>query len=230
MVPHQTQDCRVYQSKSSKDILTQMFQDAGLTDFSFSVSSGTVRPYTIQFNESDYTFAMRLMEQEGWFYYFVHTASKHTLTITDKSSSFPDIPNATLNFASNPNDPAGITEWRPPVRTATGSFAMGDYDPENPGTKLYNKQTTVLKTGGAATRDVYNWPALTATGSVVEARAEIRNRGGRGVDLALSWRQPISRACRRGEVYPEKQSRRHRRRLLRPALGSARRRRQHLDQ
>jgi len=169
---HQTQDCRVFQAKSSKDILTQMFQDAGLTDVSFSVSSSTARPYTIQFNESDYSFAMRLMEQEGWFYYFVHTASKHTLTITDKSSSFPDVPNATLNFASNSNDPTGITEWRPPVRTATGSFAMGDYDPENPGTKLYNKQTTVLKTGGAATRDVYHWPALTATGSVVEARAK----------------------------------------------------------
>jgi type VI secretion system secreted protein VgrG len=168
----QTQDCRVYQAKSSKDILTAMFQDAGLTDFTFSVSSSAARPYTIQFNESDYDFALRLMEQEGWFYYFVHTAAKHTLTITDKSSSFPDVPSGTLNFATNENDPNGITDWKAPVRTATGSFAMGDYDPANPGTKLYNKQSTVLKTGGAATRDVYQWPALTPTNSIVEARAK----------------------------------------------------------
>jgi type VI secretion system secreted protein VgrG len=169
---NQTTDCRVYQAKTTQDILTAMFQDAGLTDFSFSVSGGTARPYTVQFNETDYTFAMRLMEQEGWFYYFQHTDSKHTLVITDKSSSFAAVPNATLRFAVNDNDADGILKWHPPVGTATGSYAMGDYDPENPGTKLYNMQKTLLKTGGATTRDVYSWPARTFTASVVEARAK----------------------------------------------------------
>src|ERR1700722_3201255 len=103
----QTQDCRVYQAKSVKDILTAMFQDASLTDFNFAVSSSATRPYTIQFNESDYAFAVRLMEQEGWFYYFVHTDSKHTLTITDKNATFTDIPNATLHFTVNEADIAG---------------------------------------------------------------------------------------------------------------------------
>ena len=112
----QTVDCRVYQNKSVKDILTAMFQDSGLTDFSFAVSSSAARPYTVQFNESDYTFALRLMEQEGWFFYFQHTSSKHTLTITDKNSTFQDIPNATLHFASNENDVGGILEWLPHVR------------------------------------------------------------------------------------------------------------------
>src|SRR3954447_2737349 len=37
----QTLDCRVYQNKSVKDILSAMFQDAGLTDFTFTVSSST---------------------------------------------------------------------------------------------------------------------------------------------------------------------------------------------
>jgi len=168
----QTNDCRVYQNKSAQDILTAMFQDAGLTDFSFSVSSSATLPYTIQFNESDYAFALRLMEEEGWFYYHVHTDSKHTLTITDKSSSFADVPNATLHFAVNDVDLDGIREWRPPVGTATGSFAMGDYDPENPGTKLYNMQKTVLTAGGTAARDVYRWPAVTFSNSIVEARAK----------------------------------------------------------
>jgi type VI secretion system secreted protein VgrG len=168
----QTVDCRVYQAKSSQDILTAMFQDAGLTDFQFAVSGAAARPYTVQFNESDYTFAVRLMEQEGWFYYFEHTASKHTLVITDKNATFQAIPNASLHFAVNPNDLGGILEWRPPVRTATGSAAMGDYDPENPGTKLYSLQSTVLKAGGATGRDVYHWPALTPTNSIVEARAK----------------------------------------------------------
>lgn len=168
----QTEDCRVYQAKSAQDILSAMFNDAGLTDVSFVVSGAATRPYTVQFNESDFAFAHRLMEQEGWFYFFDHTASKHTLTITDKSSTFQDIPDATLHFAVNQTDTGGIMAWKPPVRTVTGSFAHGDYDPENPGTKLYNQQTTVLTAGGAAARDVYHWPALTPTSSVVEDRAK----------------------------------------------------------
>jgi type VI secretion system secreted protein VgrG len=167
----QTIDCRVYQSKTAQDIITAMFGDAGLTDFTFSVTTPATRIYTVQFNESDYDFALRLMEEEGWFYYFVHTASKHTLTITDKNTTFTAA-NATLHFSVNENDAGGIQRWRPPVHTATGSFAMGDYDPENPGTKLYNQQTTVLKAGGATTRDVYRWPAMTFTADIVEARAK----------------------------------------------------------
>ncbi len=169
---NQTHDCRVYQNKPVKDILTAIFQDASLTDFKFSVSGGASRPYTVQFNESDYSFALRLMEEEGWFYYFEHASDKHTLTITDKNATFQDIPNATLHFAVNDTDADGILEWRPPVRTATGSYAKGDYDPEKPGTKLYNQQKTVLKATGADTRDIYRWPALTNTASVVEGRAK----------------------------------------------------------
>jgi type VI secretion system secreted protein VgrG len=168
---NQTLDCRVYQAKTVQDILTAVFTDAGLTDVTFSVTGGAARPYTVQFNETDYMFVLRLMEEEGWFYYFVHTDSKHTLTITDKNTTFADIPNATLNFAVDDGDVAGIQDWKIPVATAIGSFATGDYDPENPGTKLYNLQKTVLKTPGAATRDVYRWPALTPTASVVESRA-----------------------------------------------------------
>jgi type VI secretion system secreted protein VgrG len=168
----QTQDCRVYQDKSAEDILSAMFTDAGLTDVSFAVTAPASRPYTVQFNESDFAFAHRLMEQEGWFYYFEHTSAKHTLTITDKSSTFQNIPNATLHFAVNQTDLGGIMEWKPPVRTVTGSFAHSDYDPENPGTKLYNQQNTILKAAGSAARDVYHWPALTPTSSVVEGRAK----------------------------------------------------------
>jgi type VI secretion system secreted protein VgrG len=168
----QTLDCRVYQNKSAQDILTAMFTDAGLTDVSFSVSGPASRPYTVQFNESDFAFAHRLMEQEGWFYYFEHTAAKHTLVVTDKGATFQDIPNAKLHFAVNQTDTGGIMEWKPPVRTVHGSIAMGDYDPENPGTKLYNQQKTVLKAGGSSARDVYHWPALTPTNSVVEGRSK----------------------------------------------------------
>jgi type VI secretion system secreted protein VgrG len=169
---NQTLDCRVYQAKTAKDIISAMFTDAALTDVQWSIQgTPATRVYTVQFNETDYTFMMRLMEQEGWFYYHTHSDSAHTIVITDSSSAFPAIANATLRFAVNDNDLEGIFEWKPPVGTAVGSFAAGDYDPTNPGTKLYNKQTTVLKAGGATARDFYHWPSLTFDSATVEARA-----------------------------------------------------------
>jgi type VI secretion system secreted protein VgrG len=171
---HQTYDCRVYQNKTVKDILTAVFTDAKLTDVTFSVDGGAARPYTVQFNESDFNFATRLMEEEGWFYYFEHTDAKHTLVVTDKNATFKDVPQATLHFANQDSDPTGIVSWKVPDRTTTGSFALADYDPVNPGTKLYSKHNTVLKAGGTDSRDVYHWPSLTNTGSVVEARAKFQ--------------------------------------------------------
>jgi len=168
----QTHDCRVYQNKTVADILQAVFHDANLTDVNIAAAAGAARPYTVQFNESDYHFVNRLMEEEGWFFWFEHSDSKHNLVIADKNSSFTDISGATLHFASQPDDPTGITQWARPERTATGSIALADYDPVNPGTKLHSKATTLLKTGGASARDVFHWPALTSTGSVVESRAK----------------------------------------------------------
>ena len=168
----QTQDARVYQNKSVKDILSAVFQDAQLTDVTFAISGGAARPYTIQFNESDLVFATRLMEEEGIFYYFEHTETKHTLVITDKNSTFKDIPKAKLHFAVNEHDSSGILEWRSPVRTTTGAFKTRDYDPEKPGTLLMKEQKTVLKTNGATARDIFRWPALGHTTAIIESRAK----------------------------------------------------------
>jgi type VI secretion system secreted protein VgrG len=168
----QTHDCRVYQNKSVKDILTAVFGDAGLTDFSFAVDDTAQRPYTVQFNETDYDFVLRLMEQEGWFYFFQHETSKHTLVITDKKATFTDITGATLKCTIQDRDGSGVTEWKAREQTVHGSVATGDYDPANPGTTLFSKNTTVLKTTGAATRDVYRWPASTFDTGVVEKRAQ----------------------------------------------------------
>ena len=65
----QTVDCRVYETKSAADILNALFTDVGLTDLT-GPPSATSRPYTVQYNESDLHFATRLMEEEGWFYFF----------------------------------------------------------------------------------------------------------------------------------------------------------------
>lgn len=167
----QTVDCRVYQNKSAGEILKAMFQDAGLTDLSGPPAS-TTRPYTVQFNESDLHFATRLMEEEGWFYFFQHSAAKHTLVIADQNSAFQDIPKGTLYIKGGGEDAARLLDFNHAAATARGKMQFRDYDPAKPDTLLADTQPTVLKTGGAPARDHFRWPALTFENGTVSKRTK----------------------------------------------------------
>ena len=166
----QTVDCRVYETKSAADILNAMFGDVGVTDLTGPPSAAS-RPYTVQYNESDLHFATRLMEEEGWFYFFQHEASKHTLVIAKANSSFTAIPNATLGIGGSTADTnPRLEDFHQTSATVFGKWSHRDYDPENPTTLLSNDQPTTLATGGAAARDAFRWPALTFDNGTVANR------------------------------------------------------------
>ena len=44
-------------------------------------------------------FATRLMEEEGWFYFFEHASDGHTLVVTNDNNGFTTIPGATVHLA-----------------------------------------------------------------------------------------------------------------------------------
>ena len=43
--------------------------------------------YLFQYNESDFNFISRILEQEGIYYFFKHEKGKHTLVLADSPSS-----------------------------------------------------------------------------------------------------------------------------------------------
>ena len=153
VVPQPYIDCRVYQNKSAGDIIKAMFQDAGLTDLSGPPSS-TTREYTVQFNESDLTFATRLMEEEGWFYFFQHDEKKHTLVIANQNVAFKDIDDATLFLVGGDDDTYKLLDFNHAAATARGKMTYRDYDPTKPDTLLHDEQPTTLQTSGKQTSTI----------------------------------------------------------------------------
>ena len=81
---------RIFQQVSVPQILQQVL--AGL-DVSYDLR-GTYQPrdYCVQYRETDFDFACRLMEEEGIFYFFKHTANGHTMVVADTPQSLPDVP------------------------------------------------------------------------------------------------------------------------------------------
>jgi len=87
------QDCRIFQDLSVPDIISQVFDDAGLVDYTLKLdASYSPRVYCVQYRESDLNFVARLMEDEGIFYFFEHDEEKTTLTLGDKPGAHPRLP------------------------------------------------------------------------------------------------------------------------------------------
>lgn len=83
---------RVFQNLSAQEIVEKVFKDAGFTDYKFQLKTKPAkREYCLQYNESDFNFVSRLLEQEGIFWFFTHAQGKHTLVLADDNSAFPPI-------------------------------------------------------------------------------------------------------------------------------------------
>jgi type VI secretion system secreted protein VgrG len=165
----QTEDCRIFENKSAQDILRTLFADARLTDVSFRVSAPPVRPFTVQYNETDLAFATRLIEEEGWFAFHQHSQGAHTLVIADAAAAFEDVPDNTLARRAG-EGPDCLSGWRAGRATAHGSTALADYDPEHPAAGLHGQTATTFKAPDAASRDRFRWPALALNNDAIAAR------------------------------------------------------------
>lgn len=79
-----TANCRIFQNMSVRDIVKDVFNRAGFSDFK-DQTTGTYEPriYCVQYRESDFNFVSRLMETEGIYYYFEHENGKHTMMLCD---------------------------------------------------------------------------------------------------------------------------------------------------
>ena len=77
-------DCRTFEEMSRTEIVEKVCKAAGVTDIKLRVAAAAAKvPYIAQFRESNLHFVTRLLEEAGLYYAFEHTASKHTLVISD---------------------------------------------------------------------------------------------------------------------------------------------------
>jgi type VI secretion system secreted protein VgrG len=167
-------DCRLFFNKTAEDILKIIFDDAGVTKTAFRLySAPKQRKATAQFNETSLHFATRLMEEEGWFYFFEHASDGHTLVVTNDNNGFTNIPGASVHLGPG-TTAAELTEFRRTEAIAPGKISLRDYDFEVPSKNLKVDQNTVLKHGGTANRAVFHWPALTRDTAQAKDRAKWR--------------------------------------------------------
>ena len=82
--------CRIFQQKSVPDILKEVLNGF---DCDFQLHGQYEhREFCVQYRETDFNFASRLMEEEGIYYFFKHSKSGHKMIIADTSLAHADVP------------------------------------------------------------------------------------------------------------------------------------------
>ncbi len=154
---------RIFQQKSVPDILKIIF--AGF-DVSWEIQ-GTFEPrnYCVQYRETDFDFASRLMEEEGVFYYFEHTDGKHKMVIANTPQSHRDCPSkSTIPFFLDVSRAAedfvtSITSWQTDYNLQTGKVTLWDHNFQLPGKKLEADKPSLFSIADNQKMEYYDFPA-----------------------------------------------------------------------
>jgi len=174
----QTQDCRIFEQQTTKQIIEKLFTEAGITLPQYNLSQEpATRPYTTQMNETDLDFITRLIQEEGWYYFFEHSTSAHTMLIANQNTAFQALalPSVTLTPQSSAGtaDYARLGNWKPASETSYGQTVLKDYDLLTPANPPEATQDTTSKAAGASSRDAFHWPALTTDVNLIDQRTRI---------------------------------------------------------
>ncbi|WP_445287485.1 type VI secretion system Vgr family protein [Variovorax atrisoli] len=157
-------DFRIFQFKTAPQILQEV-----LAPYGFAIDarlSGNYRTwdYCVQYSESDFNFASRLMEQEGIYYFFSHAQGSHQLVLCDGADSHTDLPSGPVRvpyhagvLAAQILEQDFIDSWSHSEDIASGNFAADDYDFRKPNAEI----DTVRQQPAGHSRDsfeIYDWP------------------------------------------------------------------------
>lgn len=158
-----TRDCKVFQNQTPVQVIEAVLADYPFASDKRLIETYPARDYCVQYNESDFEFITRLMQEWGINYHFEHSGGVHRLIWSDHNGAFQAPTQGTAAYSQVPYYPLGHKIDREYIhalattdRVRNGSYASREYD--------YTRPKAELATGNAAPRgtgqndqEVYAW-------------------------------------------------------------------------
>ena len=176
------QDSRIFQDLTTEEIVTQVLEQAGIDSSSFEIqleqNASTPRlNYCVQYRESHWAFISRLLEEQGFYYFFQHSRDRHRLIIGNSYLFHPPIsgdahvpfhpPDSTLPSQEHVHH-FSMAETVRPTRVT-----LSDHSLLRPSVDLETGRGASAK-GRDATLEVYDFPAEYSVSEVGRKRAQVR--------------------------------------------------------
>lgn len=156
----QTNDHRIFQEKTTKEIVTQIFNDLGFSDFEFRAAGGKKREYCVQYNESDLNFISRLLAEDGIAYFFEHTEKKHTLILVDQQNAYAEVAETNLEYSKGDTPHSQINGWAHHYLFKKGKWTLNDYNFKEPKKDLIASTKTKSQYAKNDAYEHYEYPGF----------------------------------------------------------------------
>jgi type VI secretion system secreted protein VgrG len=166
IVPHiwlltQNSQSRIFQQKNVPEILKEIL--AGF-DVAFElVGVFEPRNYCVQYRETDFDFASRLMEEEGIYYYFEHSEGKEKMIIADTPQSQRNCPSKNIipffiDVGEADNFIGSISTFFNDHKLQTGKIMLRDYNFQLPTNNLEKEESSRFNLGDNRKLEFYDYP------------------------------------------------------------------------
>jgi type VI secretion system secreted protein VgrG len=160
-----TADSRIFPEKNGQDkvpqIIMGIFREHGFSDFEDKLQrSYKPREHCVQYRETDFNFVMRLMEDEGIYFWFKHEDGKHTMMLCDDYGSheaiegYEEVP---CHLGADRRDIEYLDSWSVRESVQAGMVALNDHDFMRPNADLQVK-SKVARDHEFADFEVYDYP------------------------------------------------------------------------
>jgi type VI secretion system secreted protein VgrG len=176
-------DYAIHQNRSATEIVADVLGDAGMppSSLDFRVTgSDPPREYVVQYEESDWAFISRLLEEEGIYSFFHETGGEPTLVLGDSPAGYDAIAGGT--YSGHLSDASAgaqrITTFQAIGRNWVGTHVVRGYSIDDP--RLLVESTT-SRSGVGAQGEGYRFALPLATlGDTADAAARDADRAEAG--------------------------------------------------
>ena len=183
---------RTFYGMTVLDVVKMLLNEAGVTNTEYRVAAASPpRELTVQYQESDFAFISRLLEEAGIHYHFEISPNGDKVVFSDGNAGFPFLPSGKLVFATT-SIPA-VSSFNRGQSLHSGQVQAGDYNWKTPTADLTAAvvQSPIF---GDLTERIF--PAGVETKADAQAQANIR----------LAARIADAHPCRGESTYPQLQA------------------------
>ncbi len=153
-----TNNHRIFQEMTTKDIISQVFMDLGFNDFDYKATGNpALREYCVQHNESDLNFISRLFEEDGISYFFEQKSGKHIMQIVDAANAHQLCPETDLTYSKGNQPNTQLTRWEHVYEFKKGKWSLDDYDFKTPPKDQFQTTASTSKFANVSQYEHYEY-------------------------------------------------------------------------
>jgi type VI secretion system secreted protein VgrG len=184
-----TRNSRVFQGKTVKQIVTEVLTEYTLeNDWRLlSEASHQKLDYCVQYQETDFDFISRLMEESGFYYFFEHTESTHTMVVLDaivkhkKKNLLAD----TITWANALRTGSSAIQWTDHEESRSVKAVVWDYNYLATATDIKAEKAGTRPPAKLGSNEIYEYPGRVVQNGATEEPQHSGNAAARRATVAI---------------------------------------------